>query len=167
MPYTFTLANKADADAICAWQYEEPYAIYTIGNEPDEENVYDEMLDPRSPHYAVRDEHGELVGFFSYGTSAQPFDSEEPGIYTDDCTVTIGLGMHPNLTGKGLGLAFVEAGLDFARQQFAPRAFRLYVMTFNQRAIRVYEKAGFLHVRVYTQHNIHGMHEFLVMGREA
>ncbi len=167
MPYSFTPMNKADAEAICSWQYEEPYAIYSILNEADKANVIVEMLDMRSPHYAVRDEHGELVGFFSYGTSAQPFSSEQPSIYTDDGTITIGLGMRPNFTGKGLGVAFVQAGLDEARQQFAPRAFNLYVMTFNQRAIRVYEKAGFQRVRVYTQHNIHGAHEFLVMSRNA
>jgi RimJ/RimL family protein N-acetyltransferase len=159
--------NKDDAHAIRAWQYEEPYTIYNVGGEPDEENLDSEMLDPRSPYYSVRDEHGELIGYFCYGTAGQPFDSGEPGLYTDNHTITIGLGLRPDLTGKGLGPGFVEAGLNFARQHFAPRAFRLYVMTFNQRAIRTYEKAGFQHERVYTQRNIHGEHEFLVMSREA
>jgi hypothetical protein len=53
------------------------------------------------------------------------------------------LGMRPDLTGRGLGEEFVHAGLRFARETYSPPAFRLTVATFNQRAIRVYERAGF------------------------
>jgi [ribosomal protein S18]-alanine N-acetyltransferase len=42
-----------------------------------------------------------------------------------------------------LGLAYLQAGLAFATQRFTPRRFRLSVATFNERAIRVYERAGF------------------------
>ena len=167
MPYTFTLMNRIDADAICAWHYEPPYDTYNFSDNPEEEAGSDEMLDRRSPYYAVRDESDELIGYFCYGTAAQPFSSPEPALYTADHDIVIGLGLRPDLTGKGLGPGFVTAGLDFARQQFNPRAFILYVMTFNQRAIRAYEKVGFAHVRVYMQHNIHGTHEFLMMRREA
>ncbi|GAC1378358.1 MAG: GNAT family protein [Ktedonobacteraceae bacterium] len=169
MQFIFTPMNESDARAIYSWQYEEPYAVYTMGSEPGEEHVDNEMLDRRSPYYAVRNEQSELVGFFSFGTSAQPWSSAEPGIYTENKTVTVGLGMQPDLTGKGqgIGLAFVNAGLDFAREEFAPAHFRLYVMTFNERAIRVYEKAEFQRVRVFIQSNIHGEHEFLEMRREA
>ncbi len=57
----------------------------------------------------------------------------------------------------------MQAGLAFARQQFAPRAFRLFVMTFNERAIRVYERAGFERVRVVIQHSLEGERPFLEM----
>jgi len=166
MPYSFRLMTEADADIISEWRYEAPYDTYNMSDNPEEEAGSDEMLERRSPYYAVRDERDELIGFFCYGTAGQPFGTAEPGLYTDDRSIVLGLGLRPDLTGKGLGPSFVEAGLDFARQQFAPRAFLLYVMAFNQRAIRVYEKAGFSHIRVYMQQNIHGTHEFLVMRRE-
>lgn len=167
MSYSFRLMNEADASAIRAWRYEAPYDTYNVSDNPEEDAGPDEMLERRSPYYAVRDEEGELIGYFCYGTAAQPFGSPKAGLYTDDHSIVIGLGLRPDLTGKGLGPSFVEAGLDFARQQFAPQTFLLYVMAFNQRAIRAYEKVGFAHVRVYMQHNIHGEHEFLVMSREV
>src|SRR5579863_4532439 len=171
MQFSFTLLNEEEAHAICSWKYEEPYAVYNIGDDPDEVNAESEMLDRRSPRYAVRDEQQELVGYFSFGTSAQPWDPGEAGdaLYTGDRTITIGLGMRPDLTGqgKGFGLAFVNAGLDLARQQFAPRSFCLYVLSFNTRAIRVYEQAGFQQVRAFMQHNMYGDNEFVEMRRGA
>ncbi len=156
--------NEADAQAIMTWHYEEPYAIYNMDSDLEDTA---EMLDRRSPHYAVRDEQGELIGFFSFGTSAQPWDTNEPALYTENKTIDVGLGMRPDLTGKGLGLAFVNAGLAFAREQFVPEHFRLFVLTFNERAIRVYEQAGFQRVQVFTQPNIHNEYEFLEMSRKA
>ncbi|HZU66371.1 MAG TPA: GNAT family protein [Ktedonobacteraceae bacterium] len=73
----------------------------------------------------------------------------------------------PDLTGKKLGLTLVNAGLDFARKQFAPDYFRLFVLTFNQRAIKVYERAGFEHVGIYVQKNSNGEREFQEMRRTA
>ena len=146
-----------------AWHYEGPYAIYNWQDD-DDPSV---MLDRRSPQYAVRDERGELIGFFAYGSSAYVWGVDEPHLYSENNTITVGLGMRPDLTGKGLGLAFVQAGLDFAREQFKPDYFRLYVMTFNERAIRVYERAGFERVGIYVQHNALGDCDFLEMRRKA
>jgi [ribosomal protein S18]-alanine N-acetyltransferase len=162
--FTFKLMDEVEARAIRAWRYEEPYAVY---NAPEDSEDFSEELDRRSPYYAVRDERGELVGSFNFGTSALVWDSGDPGIYSENKTVAIGLGMRPDLTGKGLGLAFVEAGLAFAREQFHPDYFHLFVYTFNERAIKVYEQAGFQRVRVFMRRNIHGESEFLEMKRHA
>jgi ribosomal-protein-alanine N-acetyltransferase len=171
MRFTFTPMSEADAHTIYMWRYDGPYATYNLnsgdGDQEPGAELLAELLDRRSPYYSVRDERGELVGFFNFGTSAQVRDSEEPGIYTDERTVDIGLGMRPDITGKGFGLAFVNAGLDFARQTFAPARFHLYVYTWNERAIRVYERAGFQRERISVVRNIHGEHEFLEMGRDA
>jgi [ribosomal protein S18]-alanine N-acetyltransferase len=164
MQFTFKLMDEVEARAIRDWRYEEPYAVY---NAPEDSGDFSEELDRRSPYYAARDERGELVGFFNFGTSALVWDSGEPGIYCENKTVAIGLGMRPDLTGKGLGLAFVEAGLAFAREQFHPDYFHLFVYTFNERAIKVYEHAGFQRVRVFMRRNIHGESEFLEMKRHA
>jgi [ribosomal protein S18]-alanine N-acetyltransferase len=165
MQFTFKLMDDADAYAIQTWSYEEPYSVYNWGADDDEDDDISEMLDRRSPHYAVRDEQGELVGFYAYGSSAQVWESEEPYLYGENNTIAIGLGMRPDLTGKGFGLAFVNAGLDFAREQFKLDYFRLFVLTFNERAIRVYERAGFERVGSYMQRNTDGEREFLKMSR--
>ena len=161
MQFIFKLMDEADASAIQAWNYEEPYRVYNWEAEDDISG----MLDRRSPHYTVKDEQDEMIGFFSYGSSAEPWNSDEPFLYNENNTITVGLGMRPDLTGKGLGLAFVNAGLDFAREQFKPDHFRLFVMTFNDRAIQVYERAGFQRVGIFVQHNPNGDREFLEMRR--
>jgi RimJ/RimL family protein N-acetyltransferase len=161
MQFTFRLMDEADARAVQAWRYDGEYAVYNWDADGDDPA---ELLDRRSPHYAVRDERSELVGFFAFGSSADITDSP-PGIYGEDRSVLVGLGMRPDLTGKGLGLAFVNAGLAFGTAQFAPTAFRLFVMTFNERAIRVYERAGFQRVGVVMQHSPQGDRPFLEMRR--
>lgn len=158
------LMEEVDARAIMTWRYEGQYAIYN-GEDEDDPAV---MLDRRSPHYAVRDEHGELVGFFAYGSSAYVWNSGEPHLFSEQNTITIGLGMRPDLTGRGLGLAFTLAGLDFAREHFQPDYFRLYVLAFNKRAIRVYERAGFERVGIYKQSNAEfGNRDFVEMRRKV
>lgn len=166
MQFHFMPMEEADARTIIAWRYEDQYAVYNWEEEDDPA----EMLDRRSPHYAVKDEHGELVGFFAYGSSAYVWDGGEPHLYSEQNTITIGLGMRPDLTGKGkgLGLAFTLAGLDFAREHFQPDSFRLYVLGFNERAIRVYERAGFERTGVYTQVSpVYGNRDFVEMKRSA
>ena len=56
----------------------------------------------------------------------------------------IGLGLRPDLTGRGLGLDFFRAGVEFARERFRPALIVLNVAAFNERAIAVYERAGFV-----------------------
>ncbi len=164
MPFIFSPMKETDARTIKTWRYKGPYAVYNIDDDP---NSLAELLDRRSPYYAVRNEQDELIGFFVFGTSAQIGNVDIPGLYSENNTITIGLGMRPDLTGKGLGLAFVNAGLDFAREQFRPDYFRLFVLAFNERAIRVYERAGFQHMGVFVQRNLHGEREFLEMSRPA
>lgn len=161
MKFLFTPLNESDATVIQNWTYETPYDIYNWKAEDD----ISQMLDRRSPHYAVKDEQGILIGFFSYGSSALIWDSGEPHLFSENNTIAIGLGMRPDLTGKGFGLAFVNAGLDFALQQFKPHSFRLFVLAFNQRAIRVYEHAGFQKVGIFIQHHTGGDREFVEMKK--
>jgi ribosomal-protein-alanine N-acetyltransferase len=168
MKLIFTPVDEADARQIMAWRYDEPYAVYNMGADfANSEDGFAELLDRRSPHYAVRDEQGELIGFFGFGTAAQVWDHDEPALYSEDQTIDIGLGLRPDLTGQSLGLAFVNAGPAFAKEQFAPRHFRLFVLPFNERAIRVYERAGFTRTGVFMQQNEHGERPFVEMRREA
>jgi RimJ/RimL family protein N-acetyltransferase len=163
MDFSFTPMTEADARAITAWRYPLPYDIYNMGDD------VAELLDWRSPHYAVRDAAGELAGFFGFGTAAEVEDVGEPELFGADRTLSVGLGLRPDLTGqgRGFGLAFVLAGLDFARRTFAPEAFRLFVLAFNERAMRVYEQANFERVGVRRVHNIHGELDFVEMRRPA
>jgi [ribosomal protein S18]-alanine N-acetyltransferase len=105
-------------------------------------------------YFAVEDEAGDLIGFFSFKRK-------------DADTIEIGLGLRPDHTGRGLGGGFLEAGLDYGRAHFGPGQFALSVATFNRRAITVYERAGFTAVRVYMHSTNGGDWEFVEMRRPA
>ncbi len=135
--YRLRTLNAADAEQICIWRYQPPYDFYNIG-----ESSIRELLDPAHHGLAVDDQTGRLVGFFTFGNSARVRGATRAGLYKEPA-LDIGLGMRPELTGKGHGFAFVDAGLHYAREQFRPECFRLVVAAFNSRAIRVYERAGF------------------------
>ena len=164
--YRFSLISADEAHAIVTWRYDGAYAVYNMAD--DSEGALAELLDRRSPYYAVRDAHDDLIGFFCFGTAAEVGGSGLPRLMDEDRTLSVGLGLRPDRTGRGEGLAFVNAGLAFARDTFAPAAFRLFVMLFNQRAIRVYEAAGFATsdiVRVPAPDG--GEREFIEMRRPA
>jgi aminoglycoside 6'-N-acetyltransferase/ribosomal-protein-alanine N-acetyltransferase len=60
----------------------------------------------------------------------------------------------------------VRAGLDFARQRYGPRGLVLDVAAFNERARRVYERAGFVEIgRHLVRDDRHGTVEFVDMAR--
>jgi [ribosomal protein S18]-alanine N-acetyltransferase len=165
-PYTFSPMTQANASEIAAWHYPGPYAVYDMtppGAEPD----LSELLDARSPHFAVSDERDKLIGFGAFGTAAEVAgDRPGPALYSPgERTLAVGLGLRPALTGRGLGLPFVLAGLDFARQRFQPEAFRMWVLAWNERAIRVYERAGFQRLGVRHIRNPVGEHDFMELWR--
>ena len=164
MQFLFTLMNEKEARAILAWHYDGPYAVYNMHS--DNSASLTEFLDRRSPYYAVHDEQEQIVGFFSFGTSSMVEGYDEPALYLKERTLTIGCGMRPDLTGQGLGLSFVQAGLEFAKKSFTPDRFRLFVYRWNTRAIRVYERAGFQHAGILVRPEDHGEGKFLEMSRD-
>ncbi len=150
MDITFQAITPESARALAAWRYPAPYDTYNIG---DEAAPLAEMLDSRNPWFVAFDADGTNgadgapMGYCCFGTAAEVGWEGEPRLWTlDDGTLSVGLGLRPDLTGKHLGLSFFEAVLAFALERFSPAAFRLFVLPFNQRAIRVYERAGFRHV---------------------
>lgn len=153
MTYHVTPMTPAYAQAIAGWHYEGVYTFYDMDQDPED---LEDLLDPVNwpdAYFAVLNEAGELVGFFVFSL--------------DGTAVELGLGMAPAFTGQGLGEGFVQAGLDFARRRYCPRAFRLRVAQFNQRAIRVYEKAGFTPGKAYRQTTNSDVYEFICMDRPA
>lgn len=128
--------TAAHAEDIAGWTYPGEYAVYSFTRG---EETLRELL---CGSYFVRlSEGGELTGYFCFGASAR-IPAVEEGAYGADL-LDVGLGMRPDLCGKGGGAAFLAEGLDFARSRFGAAKFRLTVAAFNRRAIRAYEKAGF------------------------
>jgi [ribosomal protein S18]-alanine N-acetyltransferase len=151
--YLFRQMDDADARRISGWRYAPPYDFYDSTADPAD---LAELLDPQSRrdvYFSALDGENRLVGFFQYEKSGEAVD--------------VGLGLRPDLTGRGLGAEFVLAGLAFARERFSPQSFTLSVATFNGRAIAVYERVGFRRGEIHTHETNGGEHEFLSMWREA
>ena len=151
--YRFRQMEDEEATQISAWHYEPPYDFYDATSDQDD---LEELLDPRrrkDAYFSVFDEGGVLVGFFQFEGNNK--------------TVDIGLGMRPDLTGRGLGIGYLLAGLEFARRRFSPERFTLSVATFNERAILVYERAGFRRDTVYKHNTNGGEYPFVSMVRKV
>lgn len=130
--------TKERATDILGWKYEQPYDFYN--NELTDEALQ-EMLD--GSYYALVDDQHALIGFFCTGANAQVPIGHRFGVYKE-ALVDMGLGMNPNLVGKGNGFEFCTQVMQFIRTQHENTPTRLTVATFNERAIRLYEKLGFV-----------------------
>ena len=137
MPLGFYPMDEAAARAIVTWRYEAPYDVYNLGDGDVDKEVRC-FVDPANAYHAIVDKEGRLVAYCCFGPDAQV-----PGGDYDQPALDVGLGIHPELTGQGLGGTFVGAVLRFAQQQLAPTEFRVTVAEFNKRAQRVWTKARF------------------------
>jgi len=145
MELTIAPATEETHRELASWRYPPPY------------DFYDGDIDPvlnLERHFGAFDERGELVGFYYFEPKPPDLD--------------YGLGLRPDLVGQGLGLDFFLAGLEFARERYEPRRVFLHVAEFNERAIRVYERAGFevvsRHVRSFERF---GEVPFLTMAEDV
>jgi len=120
------------AAEIATWRYEFPYEWYDTASDPRRVELFASPVRREGLRAVVRDD-GELVGFFNFVREGDE--------------VRIGLGMRPDLTGQGLAQPFIEAGLEYARAQWEPLRFRLWVARWNERALRAYRRSGFREVR--------------------
>jgi ribosomal-protein-alanine N-acetyltransferase len=137
MPLTFRPLDEAGARAILTWRYEAPYDLYNLDSGDMEASVRF-FLDPQNGYQAVVDGEGDLVAYCCFG-----LDAQVPGGDYGVDALDVGLGVRPDLIGQGRGFRYVEAVLSFAQHTFAPGALRVTVAEFNQRARRVWQKAGF------------------------
>ncbi len=137
MNLTFLPMSQAHARAMLSWRYAGPYDMYNSDPEHLEENAQG-LLDPEYNYYAMTDEQGELVAYCCFGPDAQVpgGDYEAPGL-------DVGMGLRPDLTGRGFDRTYLSAVLDFGRLAFGPVAFRVTIAEFNKRALHLCEKAGF------------------------
>ncbi len=168
---TFRPMTEPDARQIATWRYPAPYDFYDLPDDawPDLLGLGDRFLAadlpeaitgdlrttrwrvrrprlPRRDRPAVAPELAAgvwLGGFVCFGHEAQVSGARNAGLYRDPA-LDIGLGLRPDLTGRGLGGPFFTACLDLAVRREPSLPIRLAVATFNERAIATYRRAGFV-----------------------
>ncbi len=146
--------TESHADEVSGWRYPPPYDFYDLASDPADEA---EMRDPgRRQHYrAVLADGDDRLDAFWY------FDWPGDG-------VEVGIGLRPELTGRGRGASFLSAQLGYAADNWHPTAFRLFVAAWNERAIRLYERFGFREIgRETRRFELVGEHEFVQMEQAA
>ena len=125
--------TAAYADELTRWEYPHPYDRYSmLDADPSE------FLDPTSHFLALVDAAGELAGFRSFGR-----DGQVPGGTYDDSALDMGGGLRPDLTGRGLGGAAIQLGIDYAWENFDIQKLRVTVWQENKRALKVLSALGF------------------------
>jgi ribosomal-protein-alanine N-acetyltransferase len=137
--YNFQPMTEEYASTICNWKYHGPYSIYSM------DGSYECICElMNSEYFYVMDNENSLVGYICSGNSARVPGGYQIGIYDNSKHLDIGLGLKPDFTGKGIGQQFLSQGINFLKEQFKVQSFQLVVAMFNERAIKVYERTGFI-----------------------
>lgn len=112
----------------------------------------EEFADPKlreEQYRAVLDEEGVLWGFAQF--------------FPIVGVTRLGLGMRPDFCGLGYGIDFVRAIAAEAKRKAPSNEIDLEVLTWNIRAFRVYQKAGFVHTDTYDRMTPTGKASFYCM----
>lgn len=150
--YQVTAMTEDDAEAICDWVYDPPYNLYQFLPWPQMKALAIEFGDPairRQQFVSICDESGALCGFAQYFPML--------GV------TRLGLGMRPDLTGKGNGTAFVHAIVQEAVRRYPDTEIDLEVLVWNKRAIVTYERCGFEITDTYEKRIPSGNAQFYCM----
>ncbi|MFF2889877.1 GNAT family N-acetyltransferase [Paenibacillus sp. NPDC057967] len=129
---TIQAMSEEHARSLCDWHYVPPWDSY---NWPAWENMKKDGIefgDPvlRASQYAVvMDEQQSLIGFVQFFPMGH--------------VTRLGLGLHPERIGKGLGARFAHTLAREALRRWPEHEIDLEVASWNTRAIRAYERAGF------------------------
>lgn len=136
--FQFYSMTEEFASIIAAWTYEEPYSLYSMDGS--NESIMEFL---NGDYYYALNAQQELAGYICTGNSARVPGGYQAGIYEDDRFIDLGLGLRPEFTGKGHGANFVQTGLQWVCERYNSSRIRLVVAAFNERAIKVYNRAGF------------------------
>jgi RimJ/RimL family protein N-acetyltransferase len=139
----FRSLSLNDAAVIVQWRYMPPYDLY---NHPSRnEEGAGELLRPEYNYNAIEDSTGRLIGYFCLGP-----DARVPGWEYDNSALDLGMGLDPALIGQGLGTTCLRDILVDLRTQKAKQAIRATVAEWNQRALRLCQRAGFVEIAAFT-----------------
>ena len=120
--------TEEEKKAITAWQYAGEYAIYNTAPYAEQKARGVGFANPKNNFYSFL-EDGALVGFIN--------------LYEEQTEVFFGIGVRPDACGGGYGQQMTRAACDLSHSLFPGKPLYLEVRTWNRRAVRCYEKAGF------------------------
>ena len=120
--------TEAEKYIISEWKYPGEYSIYNNVPYNEQISTHRGFANTENNHFSFYDDEN-LVGYINL----RPKDNE----------ILVGIGVKPELCGKGYGQKIVKIACELAKTDFPDKAPCMEVRTWNTRAIRCYEKAGF------------------------
>ena len=125
---TYHKTTDAEALDICDWKYEGDYAIYNKVPYEEQVKLHRGFANPENNFYSFFD--GEmLIGYIN--------------LIEEETEVFYGIGVNPSFCNKGYGQQISKMACELSHQLYPGKPIYLEVRTWNTRAVRCYEKAGF------------------------
>lgn len=143
------------AREILNWRYPSPYDFYNFDVECSQEDLC-YLLEEKNAFLAILNQQEELEGYCSFGE-----DGRVPGGCYNVEALDIGMGIRPDLTGKGRGKYYAQAVVEYGIKQYSAKQLRVTIADFNQRAKRVWQQLGFRQVEKFVK--IGTQEEFVIM----
>lgn len=144
--------TEDQAKQICTWCYIGEYYIY---NCPDWDTITKEdwgmskQKVRNKEFFSVLDNLGALWGYYRFKEESEK--------------IMIGLGLRPDLCGKGNGAKLMLLIIQDAKQQYRNHKLLLEVRDWNIRAKLCYEKSGFVVTDSYERNTPTGPGQFFLM----
>ncbi|MEO0759490.1 MAG: GNAT family N-acetyltransferase [Cyanobacteria bacterium J06648_16] len=160
MELIFKPLEQKEAIVVLGWQYPSPYDRYNFvrGNfsEDDLKKALIDLTNPENAFFSIFGKRNTLEGVCSFGP-----DGQVPGGDYSKKALDIGMGLRPDLTGKGLGQQYAAAVVKFGISRYRPQQLRVTIAAFNRRAQTVWQRLGFTPIARFTKTN--GQDLFTVM----
>jgi ribosomal-protein-alanine N-acetyltransferase len=135
---SFADADPRHIEEFCSWTYPEPYERYSLDSSAIP-YFLTLLEDPQGSLTMITDPSGQLIAYVTTGP-----DARVPGGDYADELLDIGLGIRPELTGRGLGTEIVAKVLGSLEMAFPGLGFRVTIADFNLRAQKVWMRTDLL-----------------------
>ncbi|SFD11405.1 GNAT family N-acetyltransferase [Butyrivibrio sp. YAB3001] len=124
----YHVTTEPEKRLISSWKYDGDYAIYNSISYEDQLSSHSGFGNPSNNYYSFCD-GPLLVGYINL---------REKGT-----EVVLGVGVHPDLCNRGFGNKIVKMTCELSKSLFPGKPVYIEVRTWNERAVKCYEKAGF------------------------
>ena len=125
---TYHKTTEEEKYAIAGWKYSGDYAVYNSAPYEEQKKRGVGFANPRNNFYSFYD-GTVLIGFIN--------------LYEEETEVFFGIGANPDYCGRDYGSIMTRTAREISRSLFPGKPLYLEVRTWNTRAVRCYEKAGF------------------------
>jgi len=120
--------TEKEKSIICEWKYDDEYAIYNSIPYEKQVEMCRGFANPKNNYFSFCDET-TLIGYIN--------------LIEKDSEVILGIGVNPICCDQGYGKKICKKACSLSHQLYPGKPISLEVRTWNLRAVRCYEHAGF------------------------